>query len=76
MVGLDPEEFPVCQRLRKVKRFLLPGDLIKTMIRQTVFAASTSEQTPILTGVLWNLAEGQLKFVATDRHRLQVGPQL
>ena len=40
------------------------------MIRQTVFAASTSEQTPILTGALWNLTEGQLKFVATDRHRL------
>jgi DNA polymerase-3 subunit beta len=70
MVGLDPEEFPVLPTIEEQDAFAIPGDLLKTMIRQTVFAASTSEQTPILTGVLWNLKEGQLKFVSTDRHRL------
>jgi DNA polymerase-3 subunit beta len=40
------------------------------MIRQTVFAVTTNESTPILTGVLWNLQDGVYKFVATDRHRL------
>ena len=39
----------------------LPSDLLKTMIRQTSFAVSTNETTPILTGVLWNLAEDKLK---------------
>ncbi|QHT58662.1 DNA polymerase III subunit beta [Paenibacillus lycopersici] len=70
MVGLDPEEFPVLPTIEQSESIAVPGDLLKSMIRQTVFAASTSEQTPILTGTLWNLAEGQLKFVATDRHRL------
>ncbi|MFD0590202.1 DNA polymerase III subunit beta [Paenibacillus sp. GCM10027627] len=70
MVGLDPEEFPILPSIEQNEILQVPGDLIKTMIRQTVLAASTSEQTPILTGVLWNLNEGQLKFVATDRHRL------
>lgn len=70
MVGLDPEEFPVLPTIEQSEVISVPGDLLKSMIRQTVFAASTSEQTPILTGVLWNLAENQLKFVATDRHRL------
>jgi DNA polymerase-3 subunit beta len=70
MVGLDPEEFPVLPTIEESETISIPGDLIKSMIRQTVFAASTSEQTPILTGALWNLNEGQLKFVATDRHRL------
>jgi DNA polymerase-3 subunit beta len=40
------------------------------MIRQTVFAVSANESTPILTGVLWALEDNVLKFVATDRHRL------
>jgi len=40
------------------------------MIKQTAFSISTQETTPILTGVLWNLNESELKFVATDRHRL------
>ncbi|MBJ6361692.1 DNA polymerase III subunit beta [Paenibacillus sp. GCM10012307] len=70
MVGLDPEEFPVLPSIEENESFSVPGDLLKSMIRQTSFAASTSEQTPILTGVLWNLAEEQFKFVATDRHRL------
>ncbi|TYP75335.1 DNA polymerase III subunit beta [Paenibacillus methanolicus] len=70
MVGLDPEEFPVLPTIDQSESISVPGDLIKSMIRQTVFAASTSEQTPILTGVLWNLQEDQFKFVATDRHRL------
>ncbi|WP_424769350.1 DNA polymerase III subunit beta [Paenibacillus sp. sgz302251] len=70
MVGLDPEEFPVLPSIEQNEVLQMPGDLLKAMIRQTVLAASVSEQTPILTGVLWNLQEGELKFVATDRHRL------
>ncbi|MCM3635627.1 MULTISPECIES: DNA polymerase III subunit beta [Paenibacillus] len=70
MVGLDPEDFPVLPSIEQDHVLSVPGELIKSMIRQTVLAASTSEQTPILTGVLWNLQQGELKFVATDRHRL------
>ena len=70
MVGLDPEEYPVLPSIEEEQVFSVNGDLLKTMIKQTVFAISTNETTPILTGVLWNLQDGELKFVATDRHRL------
>jgi DNA polymerase III subunit beta len=40
------------------------------MIRQTVFAVSTSETRPILTGVNWKLENGELTCIATDSHRL------
>lgn len=70
MVGLDPEDFPVLPNIEQNQVLQVPGDLIRSMIRQTVLAASTSEQTPILTGVLWNLQQSELKFIATDRHRL------
>ncbi|ALS25786.1 subunit beta of DNA polymerase III [Paenibacillus sp. 32O-W] len=70
MVGLDPEEFPVLPVLNENEIIRIPGDLLKTMVRETIFSASTSEQTPILTGILWNLQGSELKFVATDRHRL------
>jgi DNA polymerase-3 subunit beta len=48
----------------------MASDLLKSMIRQTAFAVSTTETTPILTGVLWILADQQLKLIACDRHRL------
>jgi DNA polymerase III subunit beta len=70
LVGLDPEEFPVLPNIQEDQVVSIPGDLLKDMIRQTVFAVTTNESTPILTGVLWNLQEGVYKFVATDRHRL------
>lgn len=70
MVGLDPEEFPVLPSISENESFSIHGDLLKAMIRQTVLAASTNEQMAILTGVLWTLQDGELKFVSTDRHRL------
>ena len=70
LVGLDPEEFPVLPSIEEDQVVSIPGDLLRDMIRQTVFAVTTHESTPILTGVLWNLQDGVYKFVATDRHRL------
>ncbi|CAM4434264.1 DNA polymerase III subunit beta [Paenibacillus macerans] len=70
MVGLDPEEFPVLPSVEENQVISIPSDLLKNMIRQTVFSISTNETSPILTGVLWNLSDNQFKFVATDRHRL------
>lgn len=70
MVGLDPEEFPVLPSIEEDQVISIPGDLLKTMIKQTVFSISSNESSPVLTGVLWNLSDNQFKFVATDRHRL------
>jgi DNA polymerase-3 subunit beta len=70
LAGLDPEEFPVLPTLSEDQIVSVPGDLLRDMIRQTVFSVSTNEASPILTGVLWSLSEGTFKFVATDRHRL------
>ncbi|EPR28620.1 DNA polymerase III, beta chain [Geobacillus sp. WSUCF1] len=50
--------------------FQIPADLLKTVIRQTVFAVSTSETRPILTGVNWKVEHGELVCTATDSHRL------
>ncbi|HEY8528730.1 MAG: DNA polymerase III subunit beta [Paenibacillaceae bacterium ZCTH02-B3] len=70
LVGFDPEEFPVLPSVREDRVLSLPGSLLKDMIRQTSFAVSTNESTPILTGVHWQLQDGVLKATATDRHRL------
>ncbi|WJH36228.1 DNA polymerase III subunit beta [Paenibacillus sp. CC-CFT747] len=70
MVGLDPEEYPHLPKVEERKVISIASDLLKTMIRQTSFAVSTSETTPILTGVLWTLTNNELKLVSCDRHRL------
>lgn len=68
--GQDAAEYPQLPVLHTDNSFELKNDLLKEVIRQTVFAVSTVETRPILTGVNMNLDNGQLKFVATDSHRL------
>lgn len=68
--GLDAEEYPLLPQIEEDNIFKIPTDLLKAMIRQTVFAVSTSETRPILTGVNWKLENGELICIATDSHRL------
>jgi DNA polymerase III subunit beta len=68
--GLDAEEYPHLPQIEEENVFRIPGDLLKNMIRQTVFAVSTSETRPILTGVNWRLENNELICIATDSHRL------
>jgi len=68
--GLDHDEYPHLPQISEENVFSIPTDLLKTLIRQTVFAVSTSETRPILTGVNWKVEEGILTCTATDSHRL------
>ncbi|WP_243387228.1 DNA polymerase III subunit beta [Bacillus kexueae] len=68
--GLDAEEYPRLPVIEQQNVFKIPTDLLKAMIRQTVFAVSTSETRPILTGVNWRLEQSELTCIATDSHRL------
>ncbi|MBS4218192.1 DNA polymerase III subunit beta [Bacillus sp. FJAT-49711] len=68
--GLDADEYPHLPQISEDKVFSIPTDLLKSIIRQTVFAVSTSETRPILTGVNWHIEDGKLTCTATDSHRL------
>lgn len=68
--GLDAEEYPHLPQIAEENVFRIPTDLLKMMIRQTVFAVSTSETRPILTGVNWKVENNELNCIATDSHRL------
>ena len=68
--GQDSEEYPQLPQIEEENVFRMPTDLIKNIVRQTVFAVSTSETRPILTGVNWKLENDELSCIATDSHRL------
>ena len=73
--GLDAEEYPRLPQIEEGKSFSMPTDLLKTIVKQTVFAVSTSETRPILTGVHWTFENNELIAVATDSHRLALKKQ-
>ncbi|GGH80282.1 DNA polymerase-3 subunit beta [Pullulanibacillus pueri] len=68
--GQDAEEYPHLPSIREENSFNIRTDVLKHVIKQTVFAVSTSETRPVLTGVNWNIQNGKLSCVSTDSHRL------
>ena len=68
--GLDSEEYPHLPQISEQNSIKVPTDLLKNIIKQTVFAVSTSETRPVLTGVNWKIEDNELICIATDSHRL------
>lgn len=76
--GIIADDFPVMPAMNDGVSWKIGGSLLKKSLQQVVFAASSDETRPILTGVLIQTIEGQLKMAATDSYRLaekQLGPQ-
>lgn len=70
LIGQDAAEYPMIPDVTNDHQFTLAADLLKQIIRETVFAVSASESRPVLTGVNWQIKEEGLICVATDSHRL------
>lgn len=65
--GLDFPELPEVNNQQKIE---IPQDLLKHMIRQTIFSVAVEETRPILTGALMEIKEDQISLVALDGYRL------
>ncbi|UXS36885.1 DNA polymerase III subunit beta [Staphylococcus delphini] len=70
--GLDPDQYPLLPQVSSDDALQLPVKVLKNIIAQTNFAASTSETRPVLTGVNWLIQQNELICTATDSHRLAV----
>lgn len=69
--GIDADEFPPTREGGEPD-LAVPGKDLKEMILQTVFAAATEDNRPVLTGVLTRLEGNQMTMAAADGYRLAV----
>lgn len=67
--GQDAEEYPRLPE-KNENSFEVESSTLKEVIRKSVFAVSSVENRPILTGVNVKQEDNDLLFVATDSHRL------
>ncbi|MBF8984420.1 DNA polymerase III subunit beta [Lutibacter sp. B2] len=70
LVGQPAEEFPDLPIVEEDNAYIIAQDLLKNMIKQTVFATAIDETRPILMGVLIELKEQGIHMVALDGYRL------
>lgn len=68
--GLDPDSFPKLPEVEPTVKLGLSQMILKEMIRQTIFAASTDEARPNLNCAYLVSTPNQLEMVAIDGFRL------
>lgn len=67
---MDYIDYPNVDFVSLENPLTIEANLLKTVIRQTVFATSQSEKKPILTGVNFSLSKNTLTCISTDSYRL------
>ncbi len=70
IIGIPAEEFPELPTINDSSYINLPGEILKSMIRQTLFAISDNDSKPIHTGTLFDISNDKIKLISVDGYRL------
>ena len=68
--GHKSDEFPQIPVMEDTSTWEIPADVLARGFEKTVFATGNDEIRPIMSGVLMEMKENYLTFVATDAHKL------
>lgn len=72
VVGISTSEYPDLPALDEKENIHIDGELLKEMIRQTVYAVSDNMQKPTYTGSLFRFNNKEITIVAIDGYRMSV----
>ena len=70
LATMNPDEFPELPKISIENSIEVEQNVLKDMIRKTIFAVSSEENRPIFTGCLFEIANNKLNVVAVDGFRL------
>jgi DNA polymerase-3 subunit beta len=67
---LPADEFPVVDKIKSAHKFSIPENELHALIDRTAFAMAQQDVRYYLNGLMLEAADGVLRAVATDGHRL------
>lgn len=70
LLGIDPTEFPSLPAVDDGSCLTLSAGVLRSMIRQTIFAVSEMDTKPVQTGTLFEIKDKSLTLVSVDGYRL------
>lgn len=70
MTGFNGAEFPKSPVLEDASKLTLPAGTLATAINKTIFATGNDDLRPVMSGIYFELTEEDVRFVATDAHKL------
>ncbi len=72
LATMNPDEFPELPKINIDNSIEIEQNLLKNMVRKTIFAVSNEENRPIFTGCLFEVKNNKLNVVAVDGYRLAI----
>lgn len=72
IVGINSTEYPDLPNVDEISGITVNAEILKNMIRQTVFATSDNMAKPIYTGSLFEIKGGIFRIVAVDGFRMAI----
>ncbi len=70
VMGENPDNFPKDPSADETTSFEMPASVLTTAINKSLFAVSSDDLRPAMTGVLLEMSTAAMQFVSTDAHRL------
>lgn len=70
LTGHNGEDFPKAPALEGAQSFSISSEVLGRAISKTLFAAGNDDMRPVMSGVYFEVNEDNIRFVATDAHKL------
>lgn len=70
-MGINAAEYPAGEKPDGSETVItIPSTVVKKGIEKTIYAVSLETIRPMMTGIYWDIHEGDITFVASDTHKL------
>ena len=70
LVGIEPKEYPVLPQTKEDSFLLLNLQILKDLLKKTIFCVSKDIQKYVITGICFIVKDKEVTCVATDGRRL------
>lgn len=76
IVGISADEFPELPVVEDGTVFELDAEVLKSMIRQTVFAVAVLDNKPVYMGIKFEISENEIKAIGLDGNRMAIRKEI
>lgn len=70
LVGFNADEFPKNPEMEDASSVVVASEVLSEAIQKTIFATGNDDLRPVMSGIFCEFSTDELRFVATDAHKL------
>lgn len=72
ITAIDANDYPDLPPIEENDSIEIDGELLRSMVSETIFSVSQSDDKPVHTGILFEITDGNIRLVAVDSTRFAI----